>query len=162
MDEIARCGVQTAKAEDAGLDYEEITDLPATIHVLEEKGPGGDRKPLDRKVGQHTIHGWMSDDEALFQNAEQDKGHAHMNRHQNLMDSTAAARTDEDVEVTSPRCTVDSTTRARKHRTTWYWSAKRWRKTGIDISETTLDHYNDGDQNIMMEDIWNRPLNRKL
>ncbi len=30
------------------------------------------------------------------------KGHAHMNRHQNLMDEGSTARTDEDVEITSP------------------------------------------------------------
>ncbi len=71
-DEIARCGAQTAKAEEAGLDYEEIMDLPAPYTSLRKKVQDGienlwtekranelypDRRPMYREMVRNAEQG---------------------------------------------------------------------------------------------------------
>ena len=126
-DEIARCGAQPKKAEEAGLDCEEITDIPAPYTYLRKKVREGienlwtekwanELYPDGRPKYRQTRHWFPKPDKAksydLVRNDRETigkcmqfiTGHAHMNRHQNLMDSDAALRTDEEVEITSPTC----------------------------------------------------------
>ncbi len=146
-------------------------------------------------------------------------GHAHMNRHQNLMDSTAAAGTDDDVEVTSPRCRFcdkgketpyhlvleceeiaqdqnrylrDQPPHRNRLNDKFNWTPHKLcqfvsnptfnplfgmqdKNENTEDMDTSVDRPEnaplpssgdeddrDGDDNVTMKDIWNRPLNRKL
>ena len=126
-DEIAKLGADTAKADEAGIDYEEITDLPAPYSYLRKRVQDGihqlwkekwtaERYSDGRPKYRQTKH-WFPEPNKnksydIIRNDRQTigklmqfvTGHAHMNRHQNLVDTAAAERNDEDIEVASPQC----------------------------------------------------------